>query len=328
MTATPTTGTPAMSDDPDLVDAPRAQAGPNPQHLLTTVLGEYLDSADAELPSVAVVAVLAEFGISEASARAALSRVVKRGLLARRPGSRPPVYHLTAAALARHRSRMHQFLAFGAHPRVGDGAWDTVCFSLPQHLHAQRHAVRRLLGAQGFARLYDTVWIRPRLDGDQARAGVGEDLHALLDGVEGARWSVSVSRFDAAASSLGPAAAYDLDGLAAAYRGFLERYAGLGADVEAGVVNSAQALIARTSIMDSWRRFADLDPDLPAELLPADWPRTAARDLFLRVHSALGSPAQARLVELTLPHWPTAPLWITHYRAADDAAHLPVRAQD
>ncbi|WP_197038937.1 hypothetical protein [Herbidospora cretacea] len=42
--------------------SPRAQAGPNPQHLLTTLLGE--------------------FGISESSARAALSRLTRRGLIA------------------------------------------------------------------------------------------------------------------------------------------------------------------------------------------------------------------------------------------------------
>jgi phenylacetic acid degradation operon negative regulatory protein len=34
----------------------------------------------------------------------------------------------------------------------------------------------------------------------------------------------------------------------------------------------------------AWRRFPFLDPDLPAELLPADWPRPRAHDLFAGRH--------------------------------------------
>lgn len=312
---------PAHCLDED-VDAPRAQAGPHPQHLLTTVLGEYLDSAEANLPSIAVVAVLAEFGVSEPSARAALSRVVKRGLLAARPGARPPVYHLTEQALARHRSRMHQFLRFGAHERAGDGWWVTVSFSLPQDGQAQRHALRKLLRSLGFARLYDNVWIRPGSESGEVAA----PLRALLDGVPGARWSVSRSRFDDERGPHGPASAYDLDGLATAYRAFAAEYEPLADAVARGEVDGPRALVARTSIMDSWRRFADLDPDLPAHLLPAPWPRPQARELFLRVHTALGPLAQARLVELTTPYWPDAASWITHYWAADDALQPPVRA--
>ncbi|MFI6506231.1 hypothetical protein ACIBCT_01380 [Streptosporangium sp. NPDC050855] len=127
------------SDD---VGLPRAQSGPNPQHLLTTLLGEYLDSSDADLPSTAVVAMLGEFGISESSARAALSRLTKRGLIAVRGTGRPPVYHLTPQAIARHRSRMDHFLSFGAHAPRWTGDWVTVSFSIPSS-HVRQHRQHR-----------------------------------------------------------------------------------------------------------------------------------------------------------------------------------------
>ncbi|MGC5014996.1 hypothetical protein ACLQ2R_29895 [Streptosporangium sp. DT93] len=173
------------SDD---AGAPRAQAGPNPQHLLTTLLGEYLDSSDADLPSTAVVAMLGEFGISESSARAALSRLTRRGLIAvrgavrgaGRGAGRPPVYHLTPQAIARHRSRMDHFLSFGARPPRWTGEWVTVSFSIPQPGQAPRHAVRRALGALGFARLYDSVWIRPGSDSGP----VNQALHDILNDVD------------------------------------------------------------------------------------------------------------------------------------------------
>jgi phenylacetic acid degradation operon negative regulatory protein len=303
----------------DDVDTPRAQSGPNPQHLLSTVLGEYLDSADAELPSTAVVAVLGEFGISPSSARAALSRLTRRGVVAVRGHSRPPVYGLTPQAIARHRSTMHRFLAFGAVPRASDGTWLAVSYSLPDSGQAARHAVRKCLGSLGFVRLYDSIWISPEPDAGPVRGALGE----ILGAVPGARWSVLEVRFDDEAGPHGPAVAYDLAGLASAYRQFVDEHAALGAAVRAGRVGAAEALVARTTVMDAWRRFALMDPDLPPHLLPDPWPRAQARELFLEIHSALGPLAEARLVEVMTPLWPDAASWVTHFVAADDPAAPP-----
>jgi phenylacetic acid degradation operon negative regulatory protein len=336
-----------VHDVADGVDIPRVQAGPNPQHLLATILGEYLESSDADLPSAAVVAVLREFGISESSARAALSRLVRRGLIAaRRPGPRG-VYHLTPQAIARHRSRMHHFLTFGAHPPRWSGDWTVVTFSLPEPRpvprsgqvprsgyvptgaqaprtgHAQRHDVRRVLGHLGFVRLYDSVWIRP----GRELAVVSEALRDTLGGTDRARWSVMCAQFDDEAGPHGPTAAYDLSGLAAGYEAFVDRYAPLRATISHGDVSAAEALVARTSIMDSWRVFADTDPDLPEHLLPAPWPRRAARELFLEIHLALGPLAEARLIEITRPYWPQAASWITHFQATDQPASVVARGE-
>ncbi|GAA4463202.1 hypothetical protein GCM10023170_069040 [Phytohabitans houttuyneae] len=308
----------------DNIDVPRVQAGPNPQHLLATILGEYLESADADLPSAAVVAALREFGITEASARAALSRLTKRGLVAARRPGRPAVYHLTPAAIARHRSRMNHFLTFGARPPRWTGDWTVVTFSLPesrqgQHVgQAQRHDIRKTLSSLGFVRLYDSVWIKPGRDLSVASQAVRE----VLGGTGQGRWSVMCAQFEDEAGPHGPTAAYDLAGLAAAYSAFIDRYSPLLASVRNRDIGAAEALVARTSIMDSWRTFADTDPDLPEHLLPTPWPRRAARDVFLEIHSALGPLAEARLIEVVRPYWPEAASWITHFQAAEE----PVRA--
>ncbi|MBQ1027550.1 PaaX family transcriptional regulator C-terminal domain-containing protein [Micromonospora sp. C95] len=295
---------------------PRAQAGSSPQHLLTTLLGEYLDSSDADLPSMAVIAMLGEFGVSESSARAALSRLVKRGLIATRGNGRPPVYHLTSQAIAKHRSRMQHFLNFGARPPQWTGAWVMVSFSIPSSGQASRHAVRKSLSALRFVGLYDSVWIRPGSDAAPAREMLGE----LLGRVEGARWSVMHVRFDEESGPHGPASAYDLTALASAYSAFIERYAELRVAARNGEVDAARALVARTSAMDSWRRFPDIDPDLPHHLLPGNWPRQRARETFLDIHSALGALAQTRLVQVATPYWPGAASWITHFQASNDPA--------
>lgn len=299
------------------VDTPRVQAGPSPQHLLATVLGEHIDSSDALLPAAALVAVLAEFGISPGSARAALARLVRRGLVASRGSGRSALYHVRADVIAHHRAVMHGFLSFGACPHAWDGLWLAVSYSLPESRQAQRHAVRKALGSLGFARLYDSVWVSPAADAGP----VGRALDGLLAGVDGARWSVLRGRFEAGAH--GPVAAYDLAALAADYRAFVDDHEALRADVRAGRVGRAQALVARTALMDAWRTFAQHDPDLPAELLPADWPRARARETFLEVHTALGPLAQERLVELMSPTWPEAGEWVTHFVAAQDPGMPP-----
>ncbi|MBQ1050595.1 PaaX family transcriptional regulator [Micromonospora sp. C51] len=298
----------------DEVRIPRAQIGSSPQHLLTTLLGEYLDSSDADLPSTAVIAILREFGVSESSARAALSRLVKRGLIATRGNGRPPVYHLTSQAIAKHRSRMQHFLNFGAQPPQWTGEWVLVSFSIPSSGQAARHAVRRSLSTLRFVGLYDSVWIRPGREAAPAREALGEVLHS----VEGARWSIMHVRFDEESGPHGPASAYDLTALAAAYTAFIEQYAELRTAVRDGEVDAARALVARTSAMDSWRKFPDIDPDLPHHLLPRSWPRQQARDTFLDIHCALGALAQARLVQVATPYWPDAASWITHFQASRD----------
>ncbi len=207
---------------------------------------------------------------------------------------------------------MQHFLNFGSHPAPWTGEWLLASFSLPSSGQASRHALRRSLSALGFVGLYDSVWIRPGSDA----APVKEALRELLHHVEGARWSVLHARFDEEAGPHGPAAAYDLTALASAYASFVQQYAELRAAARNGQVDGARALVARTSAMDSWRKFADVDPDLPAHLLPKPWPRQEARETFLDIHTRLGSLAQARLVEVTTPHWPEASSWITHFQAS------------
>lgn len=169
-------------------------------------LGEYLDSSEADLPSSAVVAVLREFDITEASTRAALSRLTKRGLVAARRPGRPTRYHLTPQALARHRSRMNRFLTFGAGEPQWTGDWTVVTFSLPESgpgqrsRQAQRHDLRKTLGSLGFVRLYDSVWIKPGRDlQDTTRM-----MRQVLGGKRQGRWSVMCAQFDDEAGPHGP----------------------------------------------------------------------------------------------------------------------------
>src|SRR5512132_961459 len=84
--------------NPNEVNLPRIQTGANPQHLIVTLLGDYWFGRKEHLPSAALVALANEFEITSTSARAALSRLARRGLLDSSRDGRRTFYGLTPRA--------------------------------------------------------------------------------------------------------------------------------------------------------------------------------------------------------------------------------------
>jgi len=46
-------------------------------------------------------------------------------------------------------------------------------------------------------------------------------------------------------------------------------------------------------LVHAWRRFPQIDPELPAELLPDRWSGTRAAELFRRYHEPWAAAAHA-----------------------------------
>jgi len=82
---------------------------------------------------------------------------------------------------------------------------------------------------------------------------------------------------------------WDLKSVAKAYRGFIARFQGVVRALGKGSEpTSQQCFVVRTLLIHEFRRVTLHDPQLPTELLPSDWPETAAyalcRDLYRRTH--------------------------------------------
>ncbi|MCC2322182.1 PaaX family transcriptional regulator [Cellulomonas xiejunii] len=272
-------------DDPR---APRTRAG-SPPSLLLTLLGDYWWAQTDPLPSAALVDLLADFGVSDVAARAALSRMVKHGLLVSARSGRHTFYSLTPRAQAIMRTGAERIVAFGAGDGADwDGRWSLVAFSVPEANRSAREALRTRLRWLGFAPLYDALWISPHARHDEALAELG-DL-----GVTRATAFVAACP-PLPDAALAPESAWDLDGLAELYRGFVATWEPTHAALNKGAISPVEALVKRTELMDAWRAFPGVDPDLPRRLLPADWPRDRARDLFLDTYEQLGAPASVRV---------------------------------
>lgn len=270
---------------------PRQQTGASPQRLLTTLLGEYWLDSTAALPMSGLIGLLAEFGISETSARATANRLVKRGVLAAEKAGRQSYLRLSDVGREDSRQKNASIIRFGTQFQDWDGIWTVAAFSVPEQERHVRHRVRSYLRWLGFAPLFDGVWV-------SAHADPGK-LEPILRaaGVE----NLTVLRASESAGH-SPLRAWDLDDVAASYRKFLAAHKESLAQMNAGTVSPSDALVIRTKVFDAWRVFPGLDPGLPDELLPADWPRGQARQLFTELYDGLAPLAALRFRQIIAVH--------------------------
>ena len=150
------------------VDLPRSQVGSPPQHLLITLLADYWSGQAEPLPSGALVRLAGEFGVTAVGARAALSRLARRGLLAYSKVGRNTYYGLTERTAEALEASRHRVLSFGERPPPWDGYWTVAAFSLPEERRDLRHSLRAQLRWLGFAPLFDGMWVSPRTPATEA----------------------------------------------------------------------------------------------------------------------------------------------------------------
>jgi phenylacetic acid degradation operon negative regulatory protein len=167
-----------------------------------------------------------------------------------------------------------------------DGWWTLIAFSVPEAESTRRRALRTALRWRGFAPLYDAVWVSPHPLTPKGRIEVA-DL---------ARGAVSVFRARQedleTEANRNPVEAWDLPRIAEHYQAFISRWTSLLPHIGAGDVTGADAVRARTEVMQAYRHFPILDPLLPIGLLPPDWPRPRARAICVAVYDGLLQPAQ------------------------------------
>ncbi|WP_285584366.1 PaaX family transcriptional regulator [Actinoallomurus iriomotensis] len=300
-----------MSPAPSM-DLPRSQAGSSSQHLLTTLLGDYWIGRTEHLPSAALVALLGEFDIGPTAARAALNRLARRGVVVPSKVGRNSYYGLAPGTSDMLLAGGYRFISFGQENESWDGQWTIAMFTLSERERELRYSVYSRLRWLGFAPLYDGTWVSARPVAEQARQefdelGLGE---------------VTIFRaVEHTPSARRPIDAWDLDEIAARYTEFVTAYEPLRTQIRDGHVGASQALLSRTHIMDSWRSFPGIDPDLPSNLLPSRWPRREAYELFVEVYDLLGSLAAIRVRQIVERYSPDLAELI-EYNTTDDLLEL------
>ncbi len=250
--------------------------------LLLTILGEFVHPRHDTVWTATVLEALATLGVEEKSARQALTRTASEGLLTSTRHGRRGLWALTPSGATLLEEGTRRIYGFLREPHPWDGRWLVLSVPIPETQRQLRHRLRTRLTWLGLGSPTSGLWVTPDTSKDRAVHAVVEDLglasHAFA-------W-------------IGPATgtgdegrlltdAWDLADVEDRYLLFLADFAQRHAS------RATEAFVNQVEMVQEWRRFPFLDPDLPAELLDHDWPGVRAADLFHRQHGAWHEAAQA-----------------------------------
>jgi phenylacetic acid degradation operon negative regulatory protein len=267
----------------------REVAEASSRSLLMTLLGEFVLPRDGTVWTSVLIRALARFSVEEKSARQALARIAAEGWLTAHRKGRRVRWELTAAGRELLTDGADRIYSFGRDQGSWDHTWLVLLVTVPEVKRDLRHRLRTRLSWTGFGSPSPGVWVTP----DTARE---PEVRQILDELGLADGAMS---FVAGYGSIGSppsmaAQAWDLANVAARYEAFIEEFTRLAPRT------ADEALIAATRLVHEWRRFPFLDPQLPAELLPAQWIGTRAARLFHARHSEWAPPAQQAWDALTV----------------------------
>lgn len=256
-----------------------------------TIYGLYAREHDGWFSVASLIRLMAGLGADEPAVRSSISRLKRRGILDQQRRDGVAGYGLSAAGL-RTLAEGDRRIFGRSRAKLSDG-WVLAVFSVPESQRQQRHALRSRLTWLGFGTVSAGVWIAP-----------GQLAEETAEVLERSGLSGYVSLFRAGYLAFGDIARqvgqwWDLDRLQDMYQEFRDAYAPLA---EAASPDDATAFAGYVRMLTDWRRLPFLDPGLPAELLPADWPGSAAADLFARLRARLDAPARRHVQTVVGPN--------------------------
>ncbi len=237
--------------------------------LLVTLLGEFMLLQPARAWTQTLIEALRLVGVQEKAARQIISRLHARGWLHSERVGRRTCWSLTRLSEGLLSTGAQRIYGFGSSSAPNwEQRWVLLLVSVPESRRNLRYRLNIGLTWAGFGSLGQGTWISPWPDREGEAVSTLESLN-----IEHA------TSFTAELGRLGTGAelarrAWDLPDLHDQYRKFLTAIEGPPSRDPATCARELVGLVHR------WRRFPFLDPGLPAELLPDDWPGRPAAIRF------------------------------------------------
>jgi phenylacetic acid degradation operon negative regulatory protein len=255
--------------------------------LLLTVLGEYVLPSGAAVWTSALLRIAAGLGIEEKAARQALNRLAADGWIEARRDGRRARWALTEHGRTFLTEGAERIYSFGRGRDSWDGRWLVLLVSVPETQRDLRHRLRNGLTWAGLGSPAPGVWISPHPSREAEAKQVAEGL-----GLDAAAFSFCGPFAGVGSERAMVEQAWHLGELAEAYEEFVREFAGLRPS------SADQVLLAQIRLVDEWRRFPRLDPQLPLELLPPHWIGLRAANVFEDLHGQWADAASGRYAEL------------------------------
>jgi phenylacetic acid degradation operon negative regulatory protein len=266
---------------------------PQPQDLVITLLGAYIRPSRETVWSGGLVQILGEFGFSPGAARVALTRLVRRNLLARVKDGRLVHYTLTPRSSELLSEGDRRIFSLGRQRHRAD-QWTVLWHSIPEDQRLEHARLTRRLRFLGFGSAQDGTWISPHDREAEvvtlvSSLGVSDYVVLLLGRPAGSLDFLPFAR-----------RAWDLDHLDARYEAFAEEFARYRSESSRQQLSDREAFLVRTRLIHIFRFFPFLDPEMPDEYMPEPRNRAAAVEAFDVVYPALAEAGQRYFDSVTL----------------------------
>lgn len=271
-----------MTESPTVVSRRREVGSASARSLLLTVLGEFVHPRHSTVWTATLVQSLQMLGVEEKSARQALTRTANEGLLTSTRHGRRVQWELTPAGADLLEEGTRRIYGFMRERRPWDGRWLILTVAIPESQRQLRHRLRTRLTWLGLGSSTSGIWISPDATKDRA---VHEVIRGLGLESQAFAWTGSAAGLGDEQRLVGDA--WDLASLEDRYLEFIGTFENREAE------SPTDAFIAQVEIVQEWRRFPFLDPDLPRELLDHDWPGPRAAAAFHDRHRRWHRHAQA-----------------------------------
>jgi phenylacetic acid degradation operon negative regulatory protein len=253
---------------------------PRSKSVVMTVFGDSITPRGGAIWLGSLIALLAPFGISDRLVRTSVFRLAEEGWLEATREGRRSLYTLTAPGLRRF-ERAYQRI-YAPTSLDWDGSW-TLLLTAPEIISAgQRAGLRKELLWEGFGMIAPGVFGHPG-----GKTPVLEEILARV-GVAGKVFVCSAS--ESSQVSTRPLRdlvehCWELDKVVNGYRHFIDCFKPVLKLLNAKrALDAEQAFAIRTLLIHAFRRVQLHDPQLPLELLPAEWPGTTAYELCHQIY--------------------------------------------
>ncbi|MGB3288073.1 MAG: phenylacetic acid degradation operon negative regulatory protein PaaX [Burkholderiaceae bacterium] len=268
-------------------DPPRAKS------LCVTLLGDTIEPHGGSIWLSDLIELVTPLGINERLLRTSVFRLVAQDWLRSERHGRRSLYRLSEQGL--ELTRQASARIYDGSPAEWAGDWTLVI--LPRFGNgslAKRGEVRRELIWAGFGAIAPGIFALPRNQTAAAQKVLNKlkltehalvlSAHEMNEG-KGLVISALISQ------------CWDMEGVAGQYREFSASFGPIQAAVNRHM-RPSQAFAIRALTLHAWRRIVLHDPQLPAQLLPANWPGHAARSLCGKLYWAVFDLAEEHLEQL------------------------------
>jgi phenylacetic acid degradation operon negative regulatory protein len=234
-----------------------------------TMLGEFVLPLGGSVWTTTMVDGLVALGVSERNARQAIARSGDQQVIRVERHGRLARWHLTEHGTTLLTMGAQRIYGLGAANDSWDHRWLVVLCSVPETQRSTRHQFRTQMTFEGFGFIAPGIAVSPHLDREDAANRILRSLDLDTEAITfiATRGSLTLDA-DVLAS------AWELNTLAGRYQAFIDEFGREHPQTDLA------ALTATVRLVDAWRTFPFLDPELPAQLLPNDWAGKRAQDTF------------------------------------------------